>query len=754
MENGNYLQGMPCHKYIFRNLKNHAEAVAFQRAFVDTLTANKVSDPDIAMALSLLDVNLGQNENLSGYSFAKWDSNHLFGDDVLSNIRFDNSVPTYRCCTQLYKKYDEKRPCCMLCSLSPKYANALGVEEQALIRFAFASEENYLFLLDEGLTKDHFVYNIDLMESMTTQKPCPFPVYRSAFLSLYDPASRAEYYSGGCESLTMQMQSFLVQCIRLAKPPKTYLTADWTVRFCRILADMIYAGEPCTKEKAVRHIASLKNRVKNANRTVIGPKSNLTADSLSKPKGTVSQEQVEAAVATDEVKTSDLDSVYDSGINTGLFNSFSSKDLSAEDMKNFVDDSTYYINEDVSIDMDALMDMLLARGKNRATAGEVQLTEGLGIDVENFLSVISSSTLPARTEADNGYAPYDDWEYYTGDEETIDIESRVVCGNELPLITIPVIESCEYEKVAVSLDDGNAKDRAIFESGVLKCKQLCVEVVKNEKGLPGFIMWVPQLRNYFYSFVCYKEVLTDIFSYAKIEKVCFQPYILYSFLAEKNMVLKNVYSILGAYSFLYTGISGETYESVMGVLRANEAIGGVTYPGKYQCESSYLLYLPSYSYIKRSQYRDLEKHGRLLPFEESCYFDEAVGISYSRSYLPDAAPLFEMEKPGAFKFIPYEGVKSYIEGSFITYRLTPGKSNTPCSKVLFNVLGKLAESGRMRKHSIWVAWFGENSVTLFIEKKSLAYMTTIINVTFLSYVEDTGDKSIEVSEIRTVAEIG
>ncbi len=768
MQSGNFLQGMPCHKYIFRGLKNHAEAAAFERAFVDTLTSRRVGESDIVTALTFFDMNLGQNEKLDGYSFSRWDSNTIFGDDILANIRFDLTVPTYRCCTQLYKKYDEKRACCMLCPLSPKYTNALESEEQKLVRFAFASEENYMFLLDEGLTKDHFMYNMDLVESMQTQRPSLFPVYRSAFLALYSPDVRSEYYAGGCDSLTVQMQSFLVQCIRLAKPPKTYLTPDWTIRFCQIITDMIFNGKPCSKEEAKELVCALKSREKNPNKTIIGPKSNITASELTVGNAeSVKDEQVTPAAADADtapnenevpVGTSDFGVAYDSGINTDFFGGFLNAESAESDLDDFITDKTYYYNESSVVDMDALMNMLLSGGDNESQTEGSTADDGVAnSDPEDGKETLTgehySPLLPCPVVTDEESAPYDEWGYFTDDEPVIDVESRVVEGEELALVTIPMVDRCEYSQIGVSLDDGNSKNRIIFESGVLKGKQLCIEVVVNEEGKQGFVMWVPHLRNYFYCFECYKDVLSEILSYAKIEKLCFQPYMLYSVLSREGMSLKNVYSILSTYSVLGGGVHGDTFESIMNAYKANKAMSGVTYRSAYQCTHPYLLYIPSYTYVRRRQFRDVTQK-RLLPhFEDTRYFDEAVGLSYLRSFLPGAAPLFEMSKPGAYKFIPYKGTGACEEGSFVTYKLTPGKGGGSSRKVLFKVIGLLAKNGRLKGESLRIACFGENAISFFVKKESLAYITTVINVTFLSYIDDTGDKGIEIKEARTAAEV-
>jgi len=274
--------GMPCHKYILQQLRNKKDALEFTKSFVDTLLHYGASKEDIEATLALLEMKIPHGSPLTGYSFHIWKDIAMPGLSLIDRICLDPDVPTYKRCTQLYRKYDTRYTCCPLCPLSSKYVNGLRVYEQSLLRYIISSKSSLHYCQKAGLTPEHFTFRFDILEYMVTDKPCLFPIFRYSYSALLNEDVCDEFYSRD-QNITLSegMKNHLIKSLKTIRLPKKYLQAEWIVKFSDIFGDILLSGNTQSGEEADKALRQLLTpRQKHPGNTTVNIASNVSAPYL------------------------------------------------------------------------------------------------------------------------------------------------------------------------------------------------------------------------------------------------------------------------------------------------------------------------------------------------------------------------------------------------------------------------------------------------------------------------------------------
>ena len=274
--------GMPCHKYILQQLRNKKDALEFTKSFVDTLLHYGTSKEELETTLTLLEMKIPPGSPLTGYSFHIWNGNVIPGLSLIDSIRLDPDVPTYKRCTQLYRKYDTRYTCCPLCPLSSKYVNGLREYEQSLMRYMLSSKSSLQYCQKAGLTPEHFTYRLDILEYMVTDKPCLFPIFRYSYSALFNEDICDEFYSRDRDTtLSDSMKSYLIKFLKTIRLPKRFLQAEWVVKFSDIFSDILLSGNtPSAAETDKALCQLLTPRKKHPGNTTVNIASNVSAPFL------------------------------------------------------------------------------------------------------------------------------------------------------------------------------------------------------------------------------------------------------------------------------------------------------------------------------------------------------------------------------------------------------------------------------------------------------------------------------------------
>lgn len=183
-----YEMGMPCHKYILRNLHDNSQALTFLKMFVNTLSSIGLPDQTISRSIELLNVTLSEKSALQTCDFTQL-AIPLTGVSIIDRIRMDDSVASYRRCTQYYKSICKSQTLCQLCPLSGNYKNNNAWYEAQILRYCIESKDNLLYVQTLGISDKHFKGLDDLFTySAYAKKPYLYPFNAHTYKALSTPS--------------------------------------------------------------------------------------------------------------------------------------------------------------------------------------------------------------------------------------------------------------------------------------------------------------------------------------------------------------------------------------------------------------------------------------------------------------------------------------------------------------------------------------------------------------------------------------
>jgi len=172
------LNGMPCHTYILKKLRNERDILVFEKAFIETLLSFGFEHDSIETALCLCSQKVLPNSPIYGKEF------HLLGEGLyignfIDSLWLDHTIPKYDTCHAYYKTFDNHCTACQICVYSPYYRNKQQAEELELLRYAFQSPQNLNQLKNMGLNAVCFrsVYNIT-QSLITAEQPKLFQLHK------------------------------------------------------------------------------------------------------------------------------------------------------------------------------------------------------------------------------------------------------------------------------------------------------------------------------------------------------------------------------------------------------------------------------------------------------------------------------------------------------------------------------------------------------------------------------------------------
>ena len=294
--------------------------------------------------------------------------------------------------------------------------------------------------------------------------------------------------------------------------------------------------------------------------------------------------------------------------------------------------------------------------------------------------------------------------------------------------------------------NNNAVLLSMFERFIIADKAVHVEVVDTPSGY-NLILYVKRKRAFFYTDLkddVVNDVISRLFARATIHKICYLPFMLYSFCGLNDIKIKGLFSLA---SKERSRKGNNKITSIEELMLSYDFSAKKLYASALEEQKHPLLAsMKYYSAIARKQSEDVSVFD-LGYFNKLCCFDEVLGCSYLRNqYLHDEGVLFDLstEHITFCNNSYYENKHKVVkDGYFAKYELL-GKCPYK-EKIIVDVLCKMANAGRFRQFPLYLSELNKSSVVLFIGKECFSYLDTLFSTEFLSYARKLGIKDFSIS---------
>lgn len=762
------LNGLPCHRYIVRNLANERDILEFERSFIEIMYENNISDEDIDMALITIGNYISKKSPIYGKSFDIRGNGPAIGG-IAASVLFDPDIPSYGKCVSYYRKYDKSCHACVLCDISKRYNRFRYAEELSLIRFVLEKKDNYLLLVKHGLHSGLFRSSVDITEYASSLRCYPFQLFKNIIDAMPENKIDSDFFSS-C-SLSSKICKYLHGKLRRMRLPDAYSEKDWLDKVLQVWDAMIYNADLISEGDALQLLTLLT----------------LPSDNVSEKSEKVSSMSKISSVKTDSSSLTGKIFVQESSENIDIpmenriegnssqaapcwqkwtdtqITEFRPSTVCLDESNNASEDVTpaehiapspaelsssdhEVESEYVAKDSTATKDLLPTEDFITDDSAQSDVSENFTIkDVlnhlpENTVHCSSTTAADASLPSPDYIEVVDNADVF--DEPVIDVESTLIDpadyypkhlfmnGN---LIFTPSVKSVELEHAAISLDTGNLMILTRFENAVLHDGLLSVEAFTDENKRGGILMWVSGTGCMFYSYLKNEranEILLPLLSRKAVKKLCYSPYLLYALLHSHKVRIRSLCSLQTNHYLLSADAGRENdYISVLLSYRVKPSVPGVDYKVAGEVTSWIFSYLPLYNRIFRTQSRKLRKKALIEKADQLSNINEALGCSYlMSSYLADASkPLFYMPYAGRFQFEKVQSDKFRFDGRLLL--LSPV---TQTRAFFFNeIVSCMSSAGLFHNCLLKIISLSENRLCLFVSEQDYEYVRTFINMHIL-----------------------
>lgn len=277
----------------------------------------------------------------------------------------------------------------------------------------------------------------------------------------------------------------------------------------------------------------------------------------------------------------------------------------------------------------------------------------------------------------------------------------------------------------------NELENELFAS-ISKTKTLPVEIICDENSNFYFIFWCKELGTFAFCPVSkVPNTINALLTHKSIQKICWQPYYLYSLTKEQDINIRNVYSIYSFDRVVYPAAPPEYYHDVItSYTKELEEPEGLGSPFE---EFNYLIRdMQFYEIIRRFQMRSEAGITKKL-YEKVCAEDEVMGNSFLRRIvLNDKTAAFELDANGQFVFNENYNIIPKYDGYILTYSIESNGIDD-IVQVYVDALSELALTGRFRKIKMQILTISRNQMHMFIEEKGYELCVTLMQNYFNKY---------------------
>ncbi|MBR2402828.1 MAG: hypothetical protein IKB01_08705 [Lachnospiraceae bacterium] len=690
------LNGMPCHKYILRNLTTSVDAIVFRKTYVNTMLAAGALHEEIEASIPLLSIKLDPNSPIAGYDFyATVEQKN--GLSFVDSICFDDDVTTHRKCDQFYKKFDKKAVVCRLCPLSDKYRNRNFQLERTVLAYALSSPTAFQYLLDHHVTADHFESVIDIMEYFSyAQKASCYPLFSQTFVALQNPEIHDAYFiskENGTEPV--DLVAFHDENLTNHYIPRGFLSADMTARLENVLAEEIKVGVCPADSEIDALIAQLTNRT-----TTPQEDSSLSA--------TLKYSTQIAAHSNMGLDT--LDSFYETPPMPRRNQKVSKKNVRKQG------------------------EPLLATAHEQLSLTDVLLHSSTGtLQYDHIQDAEIVNALPGKSSFYYG-VPEEHIRIREIPESSSEKKDAQQEGTNQNMVTIPMVSTEELTNFALPLDTENVRLLSIFESSVLKQKNLSLELIQTEDNNVYLLMYSSRMRAYLYtdlSSAMVREILSPILEHTSITKYCYYPFAMLSALWKSGIYVKGIYSL-----FSMSAVCFDNHHMHMGTtlekLGAIKAVAGLTIKPCGEIKSIPMNYVHDYNRVYSRIRYTLLKRGIYPEYEQRNHFDRALSYSYYQDHrIEQRDTLFTLRTASRYYF--HSGSTKPLPEYVLLQCIFKNRTSFP-TPLVRDIILRLEKTGQFRKWNIILTNVSSNALTICIQKRDYKKITTILNTTILSYL--------------------
>lgn len=707
------LHGMPCHKYIVRNLKNTRDIIVFEKSFLKTMLSNGYDENTSLDSLGLMEQFVPIASPISGIEFSQMGDGVDFGD-FLPSIIADVTIPEYTC-SEYYSLCDEKCSACSNCIYSTSFANFYIEEERTILRYVLASEENLSHLKNLGLKASVFHSVIDIVDVISSAThPINFMLYRSVYKMINSSAARYFGSEDAGKSFGSRIRTKLADDVFKFNLPQECYCNDWQNKLVSIWEDELFSLSICTREEAEACLDKLVKKRKYIPPVVGKYKEPVKADILPNKTATAATAPIKKSGSAKSSKT----------VAVGTPVKEPSQRASSASVVGGVNKDSNSRPQKGALSADK------PRNKSSSCAQDSLKFE---LSTE-YVEVVDNSAL--------------------ANEESVSVESKVVnpydtfprsidMGNNL--IYIPRIESKELSYCCTYLDSANVSVLTSFENAVVRDKRMCVEMVFDENEHSFLLIWVSRLQTYFYTdFISLRsnEIVFSLFSKRSISKISYSAYWIYSTIYDKNHgQIRGLRSIQSMQYLL--SVKNTDYVSVLLSYGINPSLPGKDFRSSRWVDSLIFRLMPGYAVVCRKQMRLILSNDLEERLTELSYFDEAVGTSYDMSkWLGKKDFLFTMPRPFFFRFRRVDFDKLSADGYVLS--LTLHCDIEPIVPIFRTLLCRMAEAGRFRSLRLQLLDVADKSLVVFVKKEHFEVALEFINRTLFDVLEGKHELGVSV----------
>lgn len=302
--------------------------------------------------------------------------------------------------------------------------------------------------------------------------------------------------------------------------------------------------------------------------------------------------------------------------------------------------------------------------------------------------------------------------------------------NEKNLILQPVLK--DKLRKGIILHVGKNKPLpAPFYQGVLRDKQLAIEVIRTEKGNFIYLMWSRHMKKYIsVSMEEAGEDMKKLLSYKSIQKICHTPYVLYGASKLYHIPVKNVFSLQTVCGRLFPTAEPLAYRDLCNNFKTKHNFGEYASEELIQ-NCPFLGGMPLYRDIHKVMTNMVNAHSYYSLFTKDALLDEALGCSYFFGLnFKDKGQLLLLVGNNEF----------YFNKDFYHEKVTEGRCHSYFVKESIDVvalyqyiLQRLAEKGIFRTTNLQVLGMDSNQLLLFIEKDNEGYISSLIDLLTFEY---------------------
>ena len=314
--------------------------------------------------------------------------------------------------------------------------------------------------------------------------------------------------------------------------------------------------------------------------------------------------------------------------------------------------------------------------------------------------------------------------------DTVLQEEDILLLNDRNLIQLPILPDYIRKELVLHIRK-NKSLPAPFYQGVLRTKELSIEVVKSTNGSFLFLMWSYHMKKFItIALEDCNEEMKKLLSYKSIKKICHTPYVLYGIGKLYGLPVKNVFSIQTVHGRLFPTADTLAYKDLCCTLQTTTEYG--EYVKKSMAEDcSFLGGMPIYHELHDILIHMVHAHNGYSLFQKDAWLDEALGSSYFFGLnFADKGTLLLLLGNHKFYFNKDFYRKKINEGRYYGYFV---KEDIDAIALFQHLLQRLAEKGIFRTTNLQVLGMDRQQLLLFIEKEQEEYLSGIIEMLAFEY---------------------